>query len=211
MRSEIDHLVIACADLDQGSAWARETLGVEPLPGGKHATMGTHNRLLKLGPRLYLELIAVDPDAASPQQPRWFDLDNGELQARIAQSPQLITWVAATTDLFAATAAVPMLGEVAQFERGDYRWRFALTESGRLNFGGVLPHAIEWLGELHPAERLPDAGCGLQRLELSHPAATSILPLFRAIKLMGPVDLVAGPRAMRAHLSIPRGEITLAA
>ncbi|MCU0951618.1 MAG: VOC family protein [Burkholderiaceae bacterium] len=210
MRSEIDHLVVACADLDQGSAWARDTLGVEPVAGGKHATMGTHNRLLRLGPRLYLELIAIDPDAPAPAQPRWFDLDSAALQARIAQAPQLVTWVAATDDLYAATAAVPMLGEATPFERGDYRWRFALTEAGRLNFGGVLPHAIEWLGA-HPAERLPEAGCTLRTLSLSHPAAASIVPLFRAIRLMGPIDLNAGPRQMRAQLSTPRGDVTIAA
>ncbi len=57
----IDHLVVACADLAQGDAWVRSTLGVPSQPGGKHVLMGTHNRLLKLGPRMYLELIAVDP------------------------------------------------------------------------------------------------------------------------------------------------------
>lgn len=208
MRSEIDHLVVACADLDQGSAWARQTLGVEPVAGGQHATMGTHNRLLKLGPRVYLELIAIDPAAPRPAQPRWFDLDNAELQARIAQSPQLVTWVAATDDLYAALAAVPMLGEAVPFTRGDYAWRFALTEGGRLNFGGVLPHAIEWRSA-HPAERLPASDCALLALELAHPAASSIVPLFRALKLMGPVQISAGPRLLRARLATPRGEIGL--
>ncbi len=46
------------------------TLGIAPGPGGVHPFMGTHNRLLRLGPRLYLELIAIDPDAPAPAQPR---------------------------------------------------------------------------------------------------------------------------------------------
>ncbi|MEW5882401.1 MAG: VOC family protein, partial [Pseudomonadota bacterium] len=87
LRSEPDHLVVACADLEQGSMWAAETLGAEPQPGGKHATMGTHNRLLKLGPRVYLELLAIDPHAAPPAHPRWFSLDDPAIQARAARSP----------------------------------------------------------------------------------------------------------------------------
>jgi hypothetical protein len=209
MRSGIDHLVVACADLDQGSAWALETLGVEPVPGGKHLTMGTHNRLLKLGPRVYLELIALDPATPAPAHPRWFDLDNPEVQARAAQAPFLLTWVAATSDIYDAVNRVPALGEVRPFTRNAYAWKFALPQEGRLNFGGVLPAVIEWNSD-HPAAALPDSGCELLALDLAHPAAASIVPLFRALKLMGPVDLKAGPRALTARLRTPRGEIALA-
>ena len=208
MRSEIDHLVIASADLDQGSAWALDRLGVEPRPGGKHATMGTHNRLLKLGPRTYLELIAIDPDAGAPAHPRWFDLDNPDVRVRAAQAPFLMTWVAATTDIFDAVARVPALGEVTRFPRDAFAWRFALPADGRLTGGGVLPAVIQWDGD-HPAASLPDSGCTLLSLDLAHPAATAIVPLFRALKLMGPVDLKPGPRTLGARMRTPRGEIAI--
>jgi Glyoxalase-like domain len=178
------------------------------VPGGRHATMGTHNRLLKLGPRVYLELIAIDPDGTPPDRARWFDLDNPEVQARAAQSPFLLTWVAATSDIYGAVTRVPALGEVVPFTRNAYAWKFALPDEGRLNFGGVLPALIEWSGD-HPAAALPDSGCELIGLDLTHPAAASIVPLFRALKLMGPVDLKAGPRALSARLRTPRGEIAL--
>ena len=51
MRTILDRVVIACADLEQGSAWLHARLGVEPEEGGKHATMGTHKRLLRRGVR----------------------------------------------------------------------------------------------------------------------------------------------------------------
>jgi len=209
MRCEIDHLVVACADLNQGSAWAQDRLGVAPAPGGKHATMGTHNRLLRLGPRIYLELIAIDPDAPAPAHPRWFDLDRPEVRARAAQAPFLLTWVAATGDICEAVRRVPALGEVTPFSRNAYAWQFALPAEGRLNFGGVLPAVIEWSSE-HPAAALADSGCELLALDLAHPAAASIVPLFRALRLMGPIDLKAGPRALSARLRTPRGEIALA-
>jgi catechol 2,3-dioxygenase-like lactoylglutathione lyase family enzyme len=72
---EPDHLVLAARDLDAGAAWLESLLGVKLAQGGKHARMGTHNRLLGLGDNFYLELIAIDPDAVAPGRPRWFGLD----------------------------------------------------------------------------------------------------------------------------------------
>src|SRR5215211_7084386 len=68
MRTVFDHLVVAAARLDEGAAWVRERLGVEMNPGGRHPRMGTHNRLLRVGPGRYMEVIAVDPDAPAPDR-----------------------------------------------------------------------------------------------------------------------------------------------
>ena len=208
MRTVIDHLVVACADLAQGAEWAQQTFGVAPAGGGKHATMGTHNRLLRLGPRCYLELIAIDPDGIPPAQPRWFDLDNPALQQRIRSAPELVTWVAATDDIVEAVVKAPMLGEVSALSRGAFAWRFALTEGGRLNFGGVLPFVIQW-DSAHPAESMEDSGCELLALNLAHPAAASVLELFRALRVSGPVEMGAGPRQLQARIRTPQGEVTL--
>ena len=43
-----DHLVVAARTLEEGAAWVEARLGVAPVPGGKHPTMGTHNRLLRI-------------------------------------------------------------------------------------------------------------------------------------------------------------------
>ena len=83
LRSALDHLVVVCRDLAQGAAWLRERTGVEPQPGGKHKLMGSHNALLRLGARTYLELLAIDPAAAQPARPRWFGLDAPDLQAAL--------------------------------------------------------------------------------------------------------------------------------
>ena len=89
MSTEIDHLVVVADSLDQGVAWCKATLGVVPGPGGKHAFMGTHNRLLNLSspafPACYLEIIAIDPNALPPSRPRWFGMDDPGLRNRIGQ------------------------------------------------------------------------------------------------------------------------------
>lgn len=208
LRSGLDHLVVACADLDQGSAWAVDALGAEPQPGGQHAAMGTHNRLLKLGPRVYLELLAIDPNAAALSHPRWFSLDDPGVRARAARSPFLLAWVASTTDIVEAVTRVPALGEPRAFTRNAYAWRLTVTEDGVLPFGGVLPAAIEWSGA-HPCDALEERGCALIELRLSHPAATSVLPLFRELRIAGPLQLKPGPKSLCAVLRTPRGEVEL--
>jgi hypothetical protein len=211
MRSELDHIVVACTDLDQGAAWLRDRLGVEPQPGGQHAAMGTHNRLLKLGPRVYLELIAIDPNGVAPARPRWFDLDSPEMKERLAASPQLITWVARCDDIVEAVTRVPAVGDVHALARGPYRWRITIPDDGSLQFGGMLPTVIQWEGTeatmSHPADALEDRGCMLVELKLSYPAASSVLPLYRALRVSGPIDLVAGPKRFVARVRTPNDEI----
>jgi hypothetical protein len=165
----LDHLVIAARDLDSGARWLEARLGVPLVPGGVHAAMGTHNRLLKLagGDRLYLELIAIDPAAAPPPRQRWFGLDDPALQARLVECPRLIHWVARSDDL--AHEATPAHGEILSMQRGDYRWRITVPADGRLPGGGRQPTLIQWDVLFHPAERLPESGCTLLTLDTSTP------------------------------------------
>ena len=160
--NELDHLVVAARSLEEGAAWIESRLGVAPVAGGKHVTMGTHNRLLSLGPGLFLELIAVDPDAALPQRPRWFDLDTSQTRERLERGPALIHWVERTDDLDAALRADPMAGEIVPFSRGKYRWRMLLARDGSRPGAGARPTLIQGEGE-HPSGALPESGVRLER------------------------------------------------
>ncbi|MGZ5045704.1 MAG: VOC family protein [Usitatibacter sp.] len=162
MKPVFDHLVVAARTLEEGAAWVEDKLGVVPVPGGKHLAMGTHNRLLRVGPREFLEVIAIDPQAAPPARPRWFDLDAPSMRERLARGPALIHWVARTADLERALEGYPEPVEILSFSRGPYRWRMGVPRDGHLPGGdGVVPTLIQWEGGLHPAEALPEAGCRL--------------------------------------------------
>jgi hypothetical protein len=217
-RSELDHLVVASARLEDGVDWVEQRLGVRPQPGGRHVAMGTHNALLKLGARSYLEVIAVDPEAAAPARPRWFALDEAAMRSRLARGPALITWVLRCESLAAACARVPDLGEILPMSRGDFRWKIAVPESGALPWGGVLPAAIQLDaapdgGDRHPCDGLPESGCGLLALSLAHPAAllgtAGILAMFRELRIVGPVDLKSGPVQIEARIRTPAGDVIL--
>ena len=170
-----DHLVVAANTLDQGSAYVLDRLGVSPAGGGTHVAMGTHNRVLKLDPDRYLEVIAIDPDGRQPDSPRWFNLDDPDLQARLKKRPRLIAWVARTDAV--DTLAETLYGQpvnLRAMERGDLRWRFAFTMDGSLPGAGLIPHLIQWAGDGHPAESMVESGCTLVGLDGTHADPESV-------------------------------------
>ena len=106
MKTQIDHLVVAAHTLEQGVQWCEATLGITPEAGGEHSQFGTHNKLFKIAtpahPLAYFEIIAINPGAKGPANPnakRWFDLDNPELRAAVAQEPRLVHFVAGTDEM----------------------------------------------------------------------------------------------------------------
>ena len=166
MKLPLDHLVVAARSLEEGAAWIRTRLGVEPGPGGKHATMATHNRLMSLGGGAYLEVIAVDPQAPAPTRPRWFGLDEAPTQALLRMGPALIHWVVRSDDLERDVTRQDEPLEIIAFSRGAYKWRMALRADGALPAMGARPTMIQWEGA-HPSSALPASGCTL--LDLGGP------------------------------------------
>ncbi|MEN3325857.1 MAG: hypothetical protein V7638_664 [Acidobacteriota bacterium] len=87
----LDHLVYATPDLEATCRDLEIRLGVRASAGGQHPGRGTHNALLSIGPRAYLEIIAPDP--LQPEiRPVWFGLDQ-------LTAPKLITWAMRVGDL----------------------------------------------------------------------------------------------------------------
>jgi hypothetical protein len=165
---ELDHLAVTCATLEEGVAWTEAVLGVALLPGGQHARYGTHNRLLGLGPGLYLEVIAADPSVPAPHHPRWFNLDH-------AREPALGNWIVRSDDLSSDLLTAPEpAGEHVALSRGDLAWTIAVPPDGSLPMQGGFPTLIQWSAGTHPSARLPDRGLRLTQLEVRHPEATTL-------------------------------------
>ncbi|MCF8179601.1 MAG: VOC family protein, partial [Sulfuritalea sp.] len=176
-----DHLVLATRDLDRGAGWLENLLGVSLAPGGRHERMGTHNRLLSLGDDLYLELIAIDPQAPSPSRPRWFALDR--LTPEL-EWPRLIHWVARSENIQAEVElGGEALGEILPMERGDFRWRITVPTDGHLPADGLVPTLIQWDVSFHPTQRLPDAEGGLVKLEALHEQPERIRSALATLRL----------------------------
>ena len=220
MRARVDHLIVAASDLDEGAAWCEATLGVVPAPGGEHAFMGTHNRLLRIAtvdyPRAYFEIIAVQPGRQPQGGRRWFDLDDEGLRDRLRRSgPRLVHFVASVPDVRQAVAAWQALGlergEVVTASRmtprGVLQWQITIRPDGQRLFDGTLPTLIEW-GGTHPAAALPECGIALQAVEVTHPQAPLLRAAWDAVALDG-VAVKEGPAALCAMLATPRGRVRL--
>ncbi len=209
--AELDHIVVAGATLAQAIEYVADLTGVAPRPGGRHVAMGTHNALVRLGPRVYLELIAVDPGLPRPARPRWFDLDDAAMQAEIGDRPRLIHGVARPPDIEGAAARAKVdPGRIHPMSRGDFRWRITIPDDGTRPGGGVLPTLIQWDVACHPADGLPGDGASLVELAASHPDPAAIRAALAALGLGETLRVTYGaaPR-LAAMLRTPRGLVTL--
>lgn len=219
----LDHLVVLAASLEDGVAWCEATLGVTPGPGGEHPLMGTHNRLLKIAtpdfPTAYLEIIAINPVAASPtptRARRWFDMDDPALRSRIAQQgPTLVHAVVSVPDIRAAVATLGAQGldrgEVLQAARptahGLLQWQITVRPDGQRLFDGCLPTLIQW-GPTHPTDHMPASGVTLHSLRAQHPQADTLRAAYRGLGWTVQAVAASAPR-LCAILQTPRGPIEI--
>lgn len=203
MKMRLDHLAVAAERLDAAVVHVEAALGVKMGPGGHHARFGTHNQLLGLEDELYLEAIAVDPQAKAPPDARWFDLD------RFAGPPRLANWICRVADLDAALAVLPGAGRAVDLARGDLRWRMAVPRDGILPFDGMFPALIEWQVAVLPGQTLPGSGCRLRKLDLCHPRAGALAELLAPFLEDERVVFREGDAEMRALFDTANGQRVL--
>ena len=167
--NRLDHLVIAAETLQQGVDYIHSTLGVEIPKGGVHATMATYNHLMQLGNNVYIEVIAIDPDARPPDHPRWFNLDDALMRESLRRQPRLITWVINTADILTTIdKSIFPIGYPTELRRDNLSWQIGLTDDGRLLANGLVPYIIQWNTNQHPSQTMADSGCRLLSLDIYH-------------------------------------------
>lgn len=204
MTGQLDHLAVSATTLAEGVEYLEDLLGTSLASGGEHPQMGTHNRLISLG-ETYLEVIAINPDAPSPNRPRWFDLDN------FTGPPRLTNWVVRTPDMAQTlTVAPPGTGKMMNLERGDFRWQMAVPDDGKLPFDNAFPALIHWFGTAHPAVRLPKSGLALETLHIQHPQATALKAAVDPLLDTKQIIYETTPQfTLTAIINTPTGQVTL--
>ena len=203
MPSRLDHIVVVAHTLAAGAEFVEKALGIPPGLGRRHAHMGTHNLLLALGACVYLEVVAVDPDAPPVSRPRWFGLD----MLPPVPPARLAAWVADTDDIRAHDS--PALGAVETMEREGLTWQMTATADGSLPLAGAAPLLIQRApGIAHPASRLPDVGLRLRRLHIRHPSPADAAALLARIEFSAQpgIDLAQGAAcSLSAEIDTPLG------
>lgn len=201
----IDHIIYAAPDLDTAVAHIETCLGVRAGGGGSHPGNGTHNKLLALGPRTYLEIIAPDPEQPEPSHPRPYGVDG-------VTRGGLVGWALGCEDIDAALASARGRG----FDPGDVidgqrvgptgemlQWR--LTRNALT--AGMVPFLIRWGDTPHPARSAPQ-GVVLESVHIEHPDPSSLTPVLAALDA-GVEVRPATDVALVARLNGPNGSMEL--
>ena len=172
--------------------------------GGQHPGLGTHNALLSLADRTYLEIIAPDPAQPRPAEPPPFGLD-------AVTPPGLRAWAVAPDDLDAAVRHASSAGfaypAIVNRRRRtadgrELTWR--MTTYAQSPEVAVTPFLIDWGGGEHPAGTAP-GGLSLHQFRLRSPEPGRLCALFRALGLDLNVENASRP-AISAVLCGPQGQ-----
>jgi len=203
-RSALDHLLLGVARLEDGIAWVEEQTGVKAAPGGNHPGAGTHNALLSLGHRQYVEIIAPDPNQTY----------TGPLASLLKEleMPKPITWAAATKDiellakkLRGSGVAIdgPQPGSRTRPDGRQLEWK-TLRLTGQPY--GLVPFFIEWASDtVHPSVDSP-SGCQLTGLELYHPEPNLTGQMMRKLSIAAEIKKSIEP-GLKVQLDCPKGRV----
>lgn len=203
----LDHIAVLGETLEEAAAHVEALLGATMLPGGKHARFGTHNQLLGMAPDLYLEAIAIDPNAPAPTDARWFGLDHFRGKARLNK------WICRVDDMQSALAALPMAGRSVSLTRGDLSWTMAVPEDGKLPFDGLFPALIQWHSPVIPGKLLPAGALSFKGLTITHPEAEALETLLTPHLDQGVEPQIirfdTGPARLMAQIETAQGTVEL--
>ena len=175
----LDHLLYVSSSLEQGMDEIESLLGVRPVLGGHHPQFGTHNALLSLGPGIYLEVIARDPDLPAPARAAMIDVAPGT-------PSKLLTWVYRADDIEGTVAAASDTIDFGVVDSGsrmkpdgsEIRWRF--TDPYTMPMDGAVPFLISWGETTHPSLAVPPGG-KLVEFVIEHPDPEGVRAALSAI------------------------------
>jgi hypothetical protein len=185
---ELDHVLIAVADLAAAAREIEARYGLASIEGGRHPGWGTANRIVPLG-EAYLELVAVVDEAEAVQSSfgRWV----ADAQPT---SRKPLGWAVRTPKLDEVARRLGLeVGVGSRATRGGQllRWRLAGVEQAAAE--PSLPFFIEW------AQGTPFPG----RAKVSHPAGAVQMA---KLQLAGDADrLAAWLRAHRLPITVRPG------
>lgn len=207
----LDHLTVIAPTLTWGVEHVRDCLGIEVPFGTRHIYMGTHNHRLQLGQNVYLEIVALDPDGASPGRARWFGVDDPrQVRSDWENGRRLRGWVAAISGVEGFVHQRPEFGEVVPLPFDEPEFAFAIPADGSLPWDGVLPSLIDHRNDPTRMSDIPDLGARLISFFLEHPQPETITPTYEGLKIDRPPEIRPGEVfRYEAEIETPDGLRTL--
>ena len=205
---KLDHLTVIAPTLAEGRDHVRACLDIDVPFGQRHAYMGTYNHLLQLGGSVYLEIVALDPDAGHPGRARWFGLDDQKRVRREWDAGcRLRGWVTGTDDIDGLLKdRENVFGPKVSLPINDPSFHFAIPDDGSLPFGGAAPSIIDRRGTPRSMAAIADRGARLREFSLEHPDAALIVALLQDLVIDRPPIVIRGAELRyRAQIETPGG------
>ena len=205
---KLDHLTVIAPSLAEGVLHVRNCLDLDVPFGQRHAYMGTYNHLLQLGDTVYLEIVALDPEADAPDRPRWFGLDDqNKVRCDWDEGRRLRGWVARTDTIDAIIAGRgDIFGEKVPLPTVNASFDFAIPNDGSLPLDGAAPSLIDRRGKPRAMATIVDLGARLRSFTLAHPDPAAVEALYRALTVDRAPDIRRGSKLRyRAQIETPAG------
>jgi hypothetical protein len=205
---KLDHLSVIAPSLAEGVSHVRACLDLDVPFGQRHAYMGTYNHLLQLGDTVYLEIVALDPEADGPGRPRWFGLDDQKkVRSHWDEGRRLRGWVARTDSIDTIIAAHRgIFGEKVSLPAVNSSFDFAIPNDGSLPLDGAAPSLIDRRGKPRSMATIADLGARLRSFTLEHPDPAAVETLYLAMRVDRPPAIDRGSRLRyRAQIETPTG------
>jgi len=205
---QLDHITVIAPSLAEGVLHVRNCLDLDVPFGQRHAYMGTHNHLLQLGDSVYLEIVALDPEAVATGRSRWFGLDDqDQVRSDWDEGRRLRGWVARTNVIDAVLAGrEDIFGAKVPLPANDPSFDFAIPNDGSLPLDGAAPSIIDRRGKPRSMAAIADLGARLNSFTLEHPEPAALETLYRALTIDRPPEIVKGPKLRyRARIETPAG------
>ena len=146
---KLDHIVFGSRTLEEGTVFVENLLQAKLSDIGYHKDMGTHNRVIRISEKVYLEVVAIDPKRKNLKNRKWFNLDNSNLQSKLKKSPQIIGYVIEKNNISLTKYYDPFF----EASRDKYKWKFAMPTfnnnilDNEIIEAGIIPSLISWNSE----------------------------------------------------------------
>ncbi len=164
---KLDHIVFGSRTLEEGTEFVENIVQTKLSDIGYHKDMGTHNRVIRISEKVYLEVIAIDPKTSKLNNRKWFNLDNSKLQSKLKKSPQVIGYVIENDDMNITKYYDPFF----ESSRDIYKWQFAMPTfnnnilDSEIIETGMIPSLISWKSD-KPVYQMKKNQLELIRLEI---------------------------------------------
>ena len=197
----LDHIVFGSFTLDEGTKFVENILQAKLSEIGYHKDIGTHNRVIRISEKVYLEVIAVDPKTSNLNNRKWFNLDNSKLQSKLKKSPQVIGYVIENDNMNITKYYDPFF----ESSRDIYKWQFAMPTvnnnilKSEIVEAGMIPSLISWKSD-KPVYQMKKNQFELLSLEIRLSKSQEHFNTF--FKNFGQIEYVSVSMSTEEHSSI---------